>query len=114
MIKIKMFNFCLILLFLVIFSLPSHINANQNDDFKKWVINFKSVAIKKGISNETFDETMKDARFLPKVIEYDRYQPEFMSTFTYVKKRSNSLKVKRYYFIKMKKILLMRLKKILS
>ena len=39
---------------------------------------------------------MKDARFLPKVIEYDRYQPEFYEdTFTYVKKRSNSLKVKK-------------------
>ena len=69
MIKIKMFNFISILLFLVIFSLPSHTYANQNDDFQKWVINFKSVAIKKGVSNETFDEIMKDARFLPKVIE---------------------------------------------
>ena len=74
MIKIKMFNFISILLFLVIFSLPNQTYANQNDDFQKWVINFKSVAIKKGVSNETFDEIMKDARFLPKVIEYDRYQ----------------------------------------
>ena len=96
MIKIKMFNFISILLFLVIFSLPNQTYANQNDDFQKWVINFKSVAIKKGVSNETFDEIMKDARFLPKVIEYDRYQPEFYEdTFTYIKKRSNSLKVKK-------------------
>ncbi len=96
MIKIKMFNFCLMLLCLVIFSLSSHTNATQNDDFQKWVINFKSLAIKKGISNKTFDEIMKDAKFLPKVIEYDRYQPEFYEdTFTYVKKRSNSLKVKK-------------------
>ena len=96
MIKIKMFNFISILLFLVIFSLPNQTYANQNDDFQKWVINFKSVATKKGVSNETFDEIMKDARFLPKVIEYDRYQPEFYEdTFTYIKKRSNSLKVKK-------------------
>ena len=30
---------------------------------------------------------MLDVRFLPKVIEYDRYQPEFYEdTFTYIKK----------------------------
>ena len=39
---------------------------------------------------------MSEARFLPKVIEYDRYQPEFYEdTFTYIKKRTNSKKVKR-------------------
>ena len=39
---------------------------------------------------------MTDARFLPKVIEYDRYQPEFYEdTYTYVKKRSNSIKIKK-------------------
>ena len=37
---------------------------------------------------------MKDAKFLPKVIEYDRYQPEFYEdTFTYIKKRSSKKKV---------------------
>ena len=38
---------------------------------------------------------MSDAKFLPKVIEYDRYQPEFYEdTKTYIKKRSNQNKVK--------------------
>ena len=38
---------------------------------------------------------MSDARFLPKVIEYDRYQPEFYEdTFTYIKKRSSNRKIK--------------------
>ena len=38
---------------------------------------------------------MSEARFLPKVIEYDRYQPEFYEdTFTYIKKK-NSKKVKK-------------------
>ena len=37
---------------------------------------------------------MKDAQFLPKVIEYDRYQPEFYEdTKTYISKRSNQKKV---------------------
>ena len=38
---------------------------------------------------------MADARFLPKVLEYDRYQPEFYEdTFTYIKKRSSNRKLK--------------------
>tara|TARA_B100000963_G_scaffold33991_1_gene25278 strand:- start:10579 stop:11427 length:849 start_codon:yes stop_codon:yes gene_type:complete len=38
---------------------------------------------------------MADAKFLPKVIEYDRFQPEFYEdTFTYIKKRSSKNKVK--------------------
>ena len=39
---------------------------------------------------------MSDAKFLPKVIEYDRYQPEFYEdTFTYIKKRSSKKKLKK-------------------
>ena len=39
---------------------------------------------------------MSDAKFLPKVIEYDRYQPEFYEdTFTYINKRANDKKVKK-------------------
>jgi len=38
---------------------------------------------------------MSEAKFLPKVIEYDRYQPEFYEdTFTYIKKRSSNRKIK--------------------
>ena len=38
---------------------------------------------------------MSNARFMPKVIEYDRYQPEFYEdTYTYIKKRTNNKKVK--------------------
>ena len=33
---------------------------------------------------------MSEAKFLPKVIEYDRYQPEFYeNTFTYINGRDN-------------------------
>ena len=39
--------------------------------------NFKKIAINEGISEKTINETLNDIRFLPKVIEYDRYQPEF-------------------------------------
>ena len=39
---------------------------------------------------------MSEAKYLPKVIEYDRYQPEFYEdTFTYIKKRSSNKKIKQ-------------------
>ena len=69
--------------------------ANENE-FLKWKKNFKSVAIENGVSENTFDIVMKDVKFLPKVIEYDRYQPEFYEdTKTYISKRSSKNKVKK-------------------
>ena len=39
---------------------------------------------------------MSDAKFLPKVIEYDRYQPEFYEdTFTYISKRTSKKSKRR-------------------
>ena len=39
---------------------------------------------------------MDKAIFLPKVIEYDRYQPEFYEdTLTYINKRVNNAKIKK-------------------
>ena len=66
------------------------------EDFDSWVLSFKNYAIKKGISKKTLDETMSKVKFLPKVIEYDRYQPEFYEdTKTYISKRSSDNKVKK-------------------
>ena len=49
----------------------------SNHNFDSWLINFKSKAIASGISKQVVNDVMSDARFLPKVIEYDRFQPEF-------------------------------------
>jgi membrane-bound lytic murein transglycosylase B len=69
--------------------------AFANDDFNKWLSNFKIKAISTGISEKVVNEIMSDAKFLPKVIEYDRYQPEFYEdTFTYIKKRSSNRKLR--------------------
>ena len=39
---------------------------------------------------------MNKAKFLPKVIEYDRYQPEFYEdTNTYISKRVNNEKINK-------------------
>ena len=63
--------------------------------FNEWKIKFKSRAINSGISEKVVNEIMAEAIFLPKVIEYDRFQPEFYEdTFTYIKKRSSNSKVR--------------------
>ncbi len=65
-------------------------------NFKLWLENFKNMARGEGVSENTINEALKDIRFLPKVIEYDRYQPEFYEdTHTYINKRTNKNKVKK-------------------
>ena len=87
-----MFNLIIKSLFLyLVFSS----NAIANQDFDHWLKKFKTTAIESGISNKVVYEIMSNAKFLPKVIEYDRYQPEFYEdTFTYIKKRSSDRKIK--------------------
>ena len=69
--------------------------AANEADFKIWLENFKKIALTQGISKTTINENLQDVRFLPKVIEYDRYQPEFYEdTSTYINKRANNKKVK--------------------
>jgi len=92
MIISKMFKFILNLLFIYFF-ITTHTFANA--DFNQWLKKFQKRAISSGISDRVVIEIMSQARFLPKVIEYDRYQPEFYEdTFTYIKKRSSSRKIK--------------------
>jgi membrane-bound lytic murein transglycosylase B len=84
-----------LLYFLLFFLLC--INTSANDQgFEKWKTVFKKRALKSNISENTFTKTMSKTKFLPKVIEYDRYQPEFYEdTKTYVSKRSSNEKVKK-------------------
>ena len=64
--------------------------------FDEWLKSFKVYALKNNISKATFDMAMSDVIFLPKVIKYDRFQPEFYEdTKTYISKRSSNLKVKQ-------------------
>ena len=49
------------------------ITSSYSFTFDQWKTNFKKVALSEGISEATFDNIMKNAIFLPKVIEYDRY-----------------------------------------
>ena len=82
-----------ILLFLFIFS---NAQASIEENFSKWKIQFKKRALENEISEKTFDIVMSNVQYLPKVIKYDRYQPEFYEdTKTYVSKRTSKNKVKK-------------------
>ena len=81
------------LIFLIFFNIFESSSAETFDD---WIISFKKYAMKQGISKKTLDETMSYVKFLPKVIKYDRYQPEFYEdTNTYISKRSSDDKLKK-------------------
>ena len=70
--------------------------SSESINFDDWKKNFKKVALANNISEKTFNVTMRNVRFLPKVIEYDRFQPEFYEdTKTYIGKRTSIKKLKK-------------------
>ena len=82
------------IIFYVILISLNNINPIFAEDFNSWKISFQEYAMKKGISKKTLDETMSKVKFLPKVIKYDRYQPEFYEdTKTYISKRTSNKKL---------------------
>jgi len=88
--------------FLIIFlSLPNSF-AEKDLKFENWKKQFKVLALKNKISEKTFNLAMSNVKYLPKVIEYDRFQPEFYEdTKTYISKRASANKVKKglnFYF----------------
>jgi len=80
---------------IICFILFASSNAySDNNNFSEWKINFKKKALNNGISEKTFDVAMKNVKFLPKVIDYDRFQPEFYEdTITYINKRTSKKKI---------------------
>jgi len=83
-------------LFLIFFFLfKSNLIFANELEFDNWLIDFKNVAINSGISKNTVDVVLLNVQFIPKVIEYDRYQPEhYEDTKTYISKRTSTKKVK--------------------
>tara|TARA_B100000965_G_scaffold45687_1_gene33592 strand:- start:636 stop:1634 length:999 start_codon:yes stop_codon:yes gene_type:complete len=87
----KKINFILIILFI----LSNYNFVFANNDFENWKIKFKNYAKKQGISSVTLNSIMDKSKFLPNVIKYDRYQPEFYEdTNTYISKRTSNKKLK--------------------
>ena len=86
----KLIKIFLIFLFINV----SNSFADNISEFNKWKIKFKEKALAKNISEKIFDVTMANVKFLPKVIEYDRFQPEFYEdTKTYIGKRTSKQKL---------------------
>ena len=68
--------------------------SDSDIKFQEWKKSFKEIALQNEISEETFDTVLANIKFLPNVIKYDRFQPEFYEdTKTYISKRTSSKKV---------------------
>lgn len=69
-------------------------NSHSDDNFNKWLLNYKQFAINQGVTKKTVDEAFKNTKLLKRIIKYDRNQPEFIEkTKVYVGKRVNKQKV---------------------
>jgi len=83
-------------IFISIIFICSSSFAENPSGFLTWKKNFKKTALQNNISEKTFDTAMANVKFLPNVIKYDRYQPEFYEdTKTYISKRTSSKKVSK-------------------
>jgi membrane-bound lytic murein transglycosylase B len=95
--KIKCNKFSRITLIFLLFLLlivPSLYAAD--DDFIKWLAEFRIEALSKGISARTFDTAFTGVKPVERVIELDRNQPEFKLTFEkYMKKVVTKRRLKR-------------------
>ena len=89
------------LLLIFLLTNPQFSHSSVEVDFNIWLKTFKIIAQKNGISEETINNSLKNAKYLEQVIKYDRYQPEFFEdTKTYIKKRathSRMLKAKKLF-----------------
>ena len=94
-------------LFFLIFTIKYSYAYNIND-FNEWKLELKKLALDNNISEDTFNLVMNNVEYLPKVIEYDRYQPEFYEdTKTYIEKRASKKKlIKGLDFYKVNKNLI--------
>jgi len=89
---------------IIIFFFYLPVNA-EDSSFNEWLKNFKIYALKKNISEVTFDKAMSKVVFLPKVLKYDRFQPEFYEdTKTYISKRTSKQKIKQGNYLHNKNI----------
>ncbi len=92
----KKIKFILVIVF-IIFRFES---VKADDNFEDWKIKFKIYAKDQGVSSETLKKYIDNSKFLPNVIKYDRYQPEFYEdTKTYISKRASNKKLRAGYKI---------------
>lgn len=83
----------LVLFLLCLFTLNV---AFAQDDFNVWLYELKQEALTAGISEKTATATIDHVELLPNIIQLDRAQPEFMTTFfDYYYQRVDVVKIAR-------------------
>ena len=86
----KKINFIIFIIWIIL----NTFHAHANESFDEWKIKFKIQAQDQGISLTTLNKLIDNSKFLPDVIKYDRYQPEFYEdTKTYILKRTSDKKL---------------------
>ena len=79
---------------IIIFIFFSFFTIGSANDFLEWKKEFKEYALSQGISLKILNDLIDKSIFLPDVIKYDRFQPEFYEdTKTYIFKRTSNKKL---------------------
>ena len=83
-----------IFLIICLFTIFNSSISLSNEKFNEWLIEFKGRAINQGVSKDTVDNALKNAKFLERIIALDRKQPEFFEkTYEYLDKRVNEARI---------------------
>ncbi len=83
-----------IFLIICLFTIFKSTISLSNEKFNEWLIEFKGRAISQGVSKDTVDYALKNAKFLERIIALDRKQPEFFEkTYEYLDKRVNEVRI---------------------
>ena len=91
----KYFTIILLIFFTLTGAAKNSAAGEFNADFHNWLINFNLEAQQAMISDKTIYNFMKDAQYLPKVIELDQKQPDKVKSFDqYLKNAMPPAKIK--------------------
>ena len=83
-----------IFLIICLFTIFNSSISLSNEKFNEWLIEFKGRAINQGVSKDTVDNALKNAKFLERIVVLDRKQPEFFEkTYEYLDKRVNDARI---------------------
>ena len=47
-------------------------NSHADENFNKWLLNYKQFAINQGVTKKTVDKAFKNTKLLKRIIKYDR------------------------------------------
>ena len=86
-------------IFLLLFINTAYSNDNISYNkslWDKWIVDFKTEAVSDGLSLETVNSALANVKFVRRVIELDRHQPEFTMTFkNYLRRVTPDSRVKK-------------------